>query len=75
MDVSRVDPETALIDCENLGGEEDLSADLSGLLDVGALGVGLESGKEDKVLVSVRCVFSSFNNINDVRLPLQSSPV
>ena len=63
MDVSRVDPEAVLVDCENVVLEGDLSGDLSGDLNVadlvrtgGVEGAGMEGGKgsEDKVLVSVR---------------------
>lgn len=50
MDVSRIDPETALVDAENVDAGE-LSVDI----DEHEL-AALAQGKEDKVLVSVRYV-------------------
>ncbi|KAI0310930.1 P-loop containing nucleoside triphosphate hydrolase protein [Amylostereum chailletii] len=47
MDVSRVDPEEVLIDYQNVE-----AADMSAEIDLAALGV--DHGKEDKVLVSIR---------------------
>ena len=54
MDVSRIDPETALVDAENVDAGE-LSIDNIDELDLKLA----EFGKEDKVLVSVRCVYES----------------
>ncbi|KIK97936.1 hypothetical protein PAXRUDRAFT_824436 [Paxillus rubicundulus Ve08.2h10] len=48
MDVSRVDPEEALVDCETLE-----AGDVSAEIDEGELPIP-EYGKEDKVLVSIR---------------------
>ena len=61
MDVSRVDPEEAVVDFQTL---ED--GDLSAEIDEAALA---DHGKEDKVLVSIRCVviatlFPLRNNLN-----------
>ena len=49
MDVSRVDPEDALVDFETLE-----PGDVSGDIDESHLPIP-EYGKEDKVLVSIRC--------------------
>lgn len=46
MDVSRIDPEEALVDFENVDG--DVSADIDEAM------LRSEYGKEDKVLVSIR---------------------
>lgn len=51
MDVSRVDPEEALVDFETLE-----PGDVSGDIDESQLPTH-EYGKEDKVLVSIRCAF------------------
>jgi len=52
MDVSRIDPEDVLLDYSNLeSGDGDISADL----DESILN-DLDHGKQDKVMVSVRCV-------------------
>jgi centromeric protein E len=50
MDMSRVDPEEALVDYETLE-----AGDVSADIDEGELPIP-EYGKEDKVLVSIRCV-------------------
>lgn len=50
MDVSRVDPEEALVDFQTLE-----PGDLSGEIDESQLPT-TEYGKEDKVLVSIRCI-------------------
>lgn len=51
MDVSRVDPEEVLVDFETLE-----PGDVSGDIDESQLPIP-EYGKEDKVLVSIRCAF------------------
>ena len=50
MDVSRVDPEEALVDFETVDDEGDISADIVESM------LRTDYGKEDKVLVSIRCV-------------------
>jgi centromeric protein E len=49
MDVSRVDPEEVLVDFQTLE-----AGDISGDLDDAWLRSGLDHGKEDKVMVSIR---------------------
>ena len=53
MDVSRVDPEEALVDFETVTEVGDISADMD---EVEAM-LGADYGKEDKVLVSIRYVY------------------
>ena len=54
MDVSRVDPEDALVDFETV------EADISGEIDIDDL---RNSGQEDKVLVSIRYAFEWRNDV------------
>ena len=72
MDVSRIDPETALVDAENVDAGE-LSIDNIDELDLKLA----EFGKEDKVLVSVRCVYGSIEKLlvssMSTNMPIQCS--
>ena len=72
MDVSRIDPETALVDAENVDAGE-LSIDNIDELDLKLA----DFGKEDKVLVSVRCVYGSIEKLlvscMSTNMPIQCS--
>jgi hypothetical protein len=57
MDVSRVDPEEVLVDAQNVE-----PGDVSGDIDEAWL-TGKDHGSEDKVLVSVRYVISSWLDV------------
>lgn len=65
MDVSRIDPEQALVDAENV------DVDLSFELDERELR-SLQYGQEDKVHVTVRCVWSKYCESH--LIVLQSTP-
>ena len=64
MDVSRVDPEEVLVDFETLE-----AGDISGDLDDAWLRSGLDHGKEDKVMVSIRYAGQSSPNITAELIP------
>ena len=63
MDVSRVDPEEVLVDFQTLE-----AGDISGDLDDAAwLRSGLDHGKEDKVMVSIRYAPKSVSFVSHLR--------
>lgn len=64
MDVSRIDPEEALVDAETVEAG-DVSADM---IDESLLQGLQDYGQEDKVLVSIRCVTSYHASYQSIQM-------